>query len=293
MSKMQKLANSILEKLFMCNATAKEIDFLLYIARFQNQYGVVQGVYYKDVCKNAKLSYQAFYDVKKSLTEKGIIRTERNYSGDWDITILDNDFSTKESFGRGYINLGHYIFEQDNFRKMKAGAKLMAMDILKINMTGGTKYEIGTKKFYEKYTALLSVQKKIVEEYLRELKLFFYVGIKNKKYFIALRNVMKKFLKKTENEQYQEYSIRTALRRNRITKEDITEQEQREVKTLLRQYNKEITVNDGAAHYFDLAAIIRRSLERINVKEKNKYKWQRVLKPKLIHMLLRQELGLA
>lgn len=290
---MQKLANSILEKMFACNMTAKEIDFLLYIARFQNQHGFVQGVYYKDVCENAKLSYQAFYDVKKSLTEKGLISAEKNYSGDWDITILDNDFSTKESFCRGYINLGHYIFAQETFRKMKAGAKLMAMDILKINMTGGTKYEIGTKKFYEKYTALLSVQKKIVEEYLRELKLFFYVGIKDRKYFIVLRDVMKKFLKKTENEQYQEHNIRTALRRNRIAKEEVTEQEQREVKTLLRQYNKEIAMSDGVAQQFDLAAIIRRSLETINVSEKNKYKWQRVLKPKLIHMLLRQELGLA
>lgn len=290
---MQKLANSILEKLFKCNITAKEIDFLLYIARFQNQHGCVQGVYYRDVCENAKLSYQAFYDVKKSLTEKGIITTQKNYTGDWDITILDNDFSTKESFGRGYINLGHYIFTQENFRKMKAGTKLMAMDILKINMTGGTKYEIGTKKFYKKYMELLSVQKKIVEEYLREIKLFFYVGIKDKKYFITLRDVMKKLVKKTENEQHQEHSVSVALRRNRIEKSNIIERDRREVQTLLRQYNKEISLNEDVAKHFDLATIIKSSLEKINVNEKNKYKWKRILKPKLIHMLLRQELGLV
>lgn len=39
---MQKLSVTVLEKMIQANVTSKEIDFLLYVARFQNEYGVVR-----------------------------------------------------------------------------------------------------------------------------------------------------------------------------------------------------------------------------------------------------------
>ena len=40
---MQKLSVIVLEKMIKANVTSKEIDFLLYIARFQNEYGIIKA----------------------------------------------------------------------------------------------------------------------------------------------------------------------------------------------------------------------------------------------------------
>ena len=87
------------------NVTSKEIDFLLYIARFQNEYGIIKGIYYRDIMDYIHVSHQTFYDCKKSLEEKGIIECVKNSYYDWDIVILDNNFKGKENYGRGYVSL--------------------------------------------------------------------------------------------------------------------------------------------------------------------------------------------
>ena len=59
--------------------TSKEIDFLLYISRFQDNNGRVDGVYYKEICQRMHMSNQGFYDVKRSLTEKGLIFIRKGF----------------------------------------------------------------------------------------------------------------------------------------------------------------------------------------------------------------------
>ena len=59
----QKIKNSIITDMIAAHLTSNEIDFLLYISRFQNELGQVIGVHYKDVCEKMGMSYQGFYDV--------------------------------------------------------------------------------------------------------------------------------------------------------------------------------------------------------------------------------------
>ena len=82
---MQKLSVEVLEKMLGADLSNHEIDMMLYIARFQDEFGHIRGVYYRDICENVGLSYQGFYDCLHSLERKGIIACEKRSYFDWDI----------------------------------------------------------------------------------------------------------------------------------------------------------------------------------------------------------------
>lgn len=286
---MQKLSAKVLEKMFAASLTAKEIDFILYIGRFQNDCGYIEGIYYKDVCRELDISYQSFYDIKKSLQEKGIVKCQKKNYFDWDMTILDNDFSQPESFSKGsagYVNLNHQLFRQKNFLRLKAGAKLMAIDFLKINLTSNKTFIIGTKKLISKYMDLLEVGKRTIQEHLSMLRLFFHIGIKEKKYYITARSKFRKRNQSYENEQYLEHVVEKACRRNRI--KDVAEQEIKDVARVLRIYAHQIKENLS----FDPEGIIKNSLVIINENVRNRHKWRRLLRPSLVNRLTQEALGI-
>ena len=118
---MRKLKSVIIDKLIETKATGAEIDFLLWLSHHQNEEGKVRGVYYKDVATGLHISYQTFYNVKKSLAEKRIIEVSKDsrFYDDWEIQILDNDFSGEElQPGRttdSYLNTGLDIFYRREF----------------------------------------------------------------------------------------------------------------------------------------------------------------------------------
>lgn len=87
-----KIKYALLDKLN--SLTNKEVDFILYVARYQDDYGCIRGMYYRDVCENADMCKQTFYDTLRSLQAQGIITYSR-VNQDYDITILDNDFRTQ------------------------------------------------------------------------------------------------------------------------------------------------------------------------------------------------------
>lgn len=82
---MQKLRNSNIAKMIAAKITNKEIDFLIYISRFQDDNGKVYGIHYKELCETMHMSYQEFYNVKLSLEEKGFIKCEKSHRIDHDI----------------------------------------------------------------------------------------------------------------------------------------------------------------------------------------------------------------
>lgn len=98
---MQKLRNSNIAKMIAAKITNKEIDFLIYISRFQDDNGKVYGIHYKELCETMHMSYQEFYNVKLSLEEKGFIKCEKSHRIDHDITILDN--SDSDCRQNGYV----------------------------------------------------------------------------------------------------------------------------------------------------------------------------------------------
>lgn len=64
---MQKIKNCILDRMIAEKLQSKEVDFLLYVSRFQDEEGKVCGIYYKDVCAQMRMSHQEFYNVKPEL----------------------------------------------------------------------------------------------------------------------------------------------------------------------------------------------------------------------------------
>ena len=286
---MQKLSYRVLEKLIEKQATSAEIDVLLYISKFQNNHGTAEGMYYRSICDELDISYQTFYDVKNSLVEKGIIKAEKNHYLDYDITILDNDFSSPDAFKQGrYLNTNHTMFACDQFRNLTAGAKLMAMDLMKNNLSAkGSSYHCGTKKFFADFMEKLHICKRTLQNYLQMLRLLFSIGIKDRQYWITIRAFAAKRQEKQEEQRYRDNAIATAIRRNRITM--VREEDKEELDKLLKIYKKNI---DSVIGNFSLATIIERSLQKDNPGIDNK-KWKRRLKPNLIHRLLKEDLGLS
>lgn len=277
---MQKLKNSIIAKMIKARLTNKEIDFLIYVSRFQNDDGVVSGVYYKEVCENMHMSFQGFYDVKNTLIRKGFIRSEKNSPTDHDITILDNAFLTENDIKAGYVNTNHNIFFHEKFARLKAGAKLLAMELMKLSYAGTGECRIGTEKFYKKYTQLFGVSKRVMRIYLMQLKIFFSIGIKEGIYYIRPKNIVYRQLgQASENDNYAAHNVDVICRRNRI--QEAGKKEKKDICTLLKQYRKQAQeVRQDIVEM--LMRAVEGSLELAGV---------RILKPKLVHKLLREELN--
>lgn len=290
---MQKLKLSVCDKMIKEKLTSNEINFMIYISHFQNDKGFIRGIYYKDVCKHTGMSDQSFYDVKESLVKKGIISTYKSNKIDHDILILDNDFSYPESFQEGYIDINHNIFSNEEFLEMKANEKLLAMQLMKITYASKASYQIYTKNFYEKYMKLFDVTKRVIRGYLSSLKQFFYIGIKDFKYFITPhKKVYKKALsegRKSDDEVFNENIARVACRREKI--KEFTNKQLSDASGLIKQYGnicKEEQINVLDLFY----SSIRLSIEKANENIINKRKWQRKLLPKLVHRIMREQLSL-
>lgn len=287
---MQKIKNSILDKMIAAQLTGKEIDFLLYVSRFQNDYGKVTGVHYKELCKAMHMSYQEFYNVKESLQEKGFIYCEKSNRIDHDITILNNSFLTREDINSGYINTNHNIFFSEKFYSLKAGAKLLTMHLMKVCHAGKGFFEIGVKKFYDKtegYTKKFSVSVRVLRSYLMSIKEFFYVNIKDGKYFISpKKRVFKKPETKTENARWEEYNVEVFCRRNKI--KDIDKKAKKDVSELLHIHKEDARrVERNIVELLEQS--IEQSLQILNRDEKRIRK--RRLNASLVHRVLLDELA--
>ena len=292
---MQKISADVLEKMLHANLTGNEIDMILYIARYQDELGHVQGVYYKDICENVGLSYQGFYDCLHSLQNKGIIMCEKRSYYDWDIQIINNSFSGTENFGRGYVSLHCGMVRSDAFKGLKSGAKLMALYLMREwlisrSRTKSSAYQITKENLMKKFTTLLNVSRRTVREYLGELSEFMSVYLENgRKYFITFKREAYESLpgKDSENDELRSHTVKISCRRNRIKEAD--QEKVNDIYKILKQHHKEITKK----FEFDLSAIIKESLARINENVRNKYKWKRYLSPALVHKIVVEQLANA
>lgn len=275
----QKLKNTILDKMMAAHLTKAEVDFMLEISHYQDESGKVYGVYYKDVCEAIGISYQTFYVTMESLVDKGLICLVKAYYGDWDIIIQGNDFTYPEAFSEGYISTGHDMFYDDMFRKLKANEKLLAMQFLKI-AGAGKRYHIGVNVLYEKYTEILHVTKRTLQVYLGKLKQFFSVGIKDKMYWITPLTAVFKSLAPKDIQTFSEHLGEVACRRNRIT---YTGQELRNATELVKQYAQ--LMKDRIADVFLNA--VSDSVIKVNQQIRDKHKWNRQLNPKFVHKLMK------
>lgn len=274
---MQKIKLTVLQNLIEKKVTSKELDFILHISRFQNEAGEIRGVYYRDF--SDCMSIQSFYDVKASLKAKGIIEVKKNSDIDYDITILNNDFTDKD-FSAGYISTSHAIFKSRVFKTLKANEKLLIMDLMKITYSNRGSWQITGNKFFEKYQKLFGVTKRVIRNYLHSIKQFFHVSLSKFKYTIIPRqNIYQREPgEKSGNQIYAESVVRALCRRVRI--KEYKKKELEDTAALIWQYQKRfqglsMDIVDA------LAEALNKSLQMIT--ENSFREKQHKLNPRLIH----------
>lgn len=276
---MQKLKNRVIDKMMSLHLTKAEVDFMIEISHYQDDTGRIYGVYYKDVCKAIGISSQTFYVTMYHLAEKGLISLEKDFYSDWDIIIRDNDFSCSEAFQEGYISTGHDIFYNQEFQKLKANEKLLAMQFLKIG-GAGKHYHVGVNVLYEKYSKLLQVSKRTIQVYLGKLKAFFSIGIKDKMYWITPLAAVFKNQAPRDMHNLSKHLGAVACRRNRAS---YTVEVLQNTTDLVKQYSQ--ILKTKTANVFLNA--VKDSIKKANETVRDQRKWNRQLNPKFIHKLMK------
>ena len=289
---MQKLDFSLIETLPNKNITSNELNLLLYVGRFQDEFGCIKGIHYKEVCEALKISVQGFYDSLKGLQEKNIITYSHKVS-DYDITINGNNKIATSNFKRGYISLAHPIFRKENFLKLPVKAKLFAIflmreeSIRRINVDKEKSHSLCRNKseFLDKFSKILSVSERAVRAYLTLLKDFISVYLEaGEKYYLTFKNGTFKedrCGRKGENDELREQQVNCALRRNRI-------KEKSKRNGLLRKlsiFTKEII----ACANFDFSDIVYNSIKQQNTGQSNPYKWKRQISLTTIEEMMQEK----
>lgn len=300
---MQRIKLEVFKSFFEKNLTGNEIDFLITLSHLQDDRGIVYGIHYKEMMSETGMSAQAFYDCKRSLQEKGLIEAQK-VQNDYDITLIGNDFTiyTDEDYRKGnvhYIKTNCKMFSHNNWKQLKPAQKLLAMDLLNISRASSQRtHRIGREKFIEKYAnginpdgtkrkGLLNICERTLQRYLKMLKLFFYVGIKDGMYWITLRNPFgdESLVKpQTETQVTYRHILKAACRRSKIGIAAALTEEAEGIIELLSLNRKKLMKNDVY-----IPEIFHRMLEVINEKIANKKKWKRYLKKTLFQKLLKEE----
>ncbi len=298
---MSKISNDVIKNFIKQNPTSKEIDFLLYLARYQDADGICRGIYYKDVMEAIDCCKQSFYSIKKSLENKGIIKIERESNIDYDIAIIGN----QDNWQNGYLNARKPVLHTQDFKELPAGAKMIAMDLIIITDSNGGVWDISKDKFYERYMNFLpfKIKKKTLREYIRLLRggikwdeakkikkpdknkgiLIFKVAYNKErdlKFCILkrhLKNAERPEKLKTDNEVWTEHFVATLCRRNKI---NTGHKNVRDTADLIMQY-QDGARQQGKSICRVLIRAFNNALERL---QKN------IINPKLIHKYVRYEL---
>lgn len=297
---MNKIKDIVLEKLKKATPTNAEATIFVVITRYQDDYGLVSGAYYKDVCEEASCSYPTFYSAIRGLEKKNIVKLiQRN--GDWDILILENDFSQGiKSLKEGYLNMNHDVFFSKEFSKMTAVEKLLVMDLMRKcqkNSKNGSKYHILLENFYEQYGETFKgygksekLSKRVLQMCMRTLRKFFYINISLKEYWVSPKQILYK-QEKVENERTEEGNLKQHLsevicRREKLEYTQDTLQDTINLLNTFRDSFKEKLVNPVDA----LLRAVKRSLEIKNKDLHNTKKWKRKLVPSLVNKVIYEEI---
>lgn len=281
---MQKLKNRVIDRMLTLRLTKAEVDFMLELAHYQDEHGRIYGVYYKRICRAIGFSPETFYVTLESLSEKGLIYREKAAYGDFDITIRDNDFSYTEAHKEGYVSIGRYkMFYDSDFQQLKAGEKLLALQLLKI-IGANKKYVISVENFIAKYAQLLRVTGRTVRGYLLRLRKLFAISRKDRLYTFRITESDAAATElPTDLDQLSQHLVNVACRRDRAT---YSPKQYTDTKLLVKQYHCRLKAD--TARLF--LSAVHTSIEKVNASIPNKYKWVRDLRPALINKLLFQKI---
>lgn len=263
------------------NLTNKEMDFFLYLVRRQDLKGWVYGVHNQAVCRATGMCKQSFYTTLYALQRKGIIRYEKHTDIDYDVLITNNDFSYEGAYQEGYISIHRQMFHRDTFCKLKANEKYLLFELMKRTFEGRSSYKVGTGKFYDIFTGMLGVTKRVIRYYLHSLRRFFSVGIKNGLYYITyLHSVFSAKEAKGVEAQEFEYYVEVQCRRNQIQH---TPKDLEETASLIKQYRRIVLETGGQLH--DLKVLLARAIQDSVSGIERKH---RTLQHRYVHKLLKE-----
>lgn len=286
--KMQKVSYPLIEEMTKKNITSNELNVLFYIGRFQDEFGCIKGIHYKEICETLKISVQGFYDALKGLQEKAIITYTHRVS-DYDITINGNNKIDTENFKHGYVSLSHPIFRKENFLKLPVKAKLFAIHLVREESirrknTKDTSHSMQRNKreFLKKFSDMLGVEKRTVRAYLTLLEEFITVYLENGvKYYLTFKSgIFKEEGKKSksENDELREHQADCAIRRNRIK----NKAKRNGLVRKLSIFTKAIKNYKN----FDFSQIVYDSIRQQNVGQSNSYKWSRKINLTIIENIM-------
>ena len=127
-----KLSLKTLDKV-LSRCTGKEIDLVIYLAQYQDEEGIVGGIYYRNAMEDIDISESAFYKCLYSLEQKGIISISNEYEHRyWTLKIADNAFCNDKDYKKGYINLNYEILHSKDFRRMSRSEKVIVLKVLQL-----------------------------------------------------------------------------------------------------------------------------------------------------------------
>lgn len=287
---MQKISLKVFEKMTSAGLSGLEIDFLLEIGKKQDISGCVRGVYYRDLTEELHCSIQQFYNLLHSLSAKKIISYTKATYYDYDVVILDNDFSGEDSYRQGYISLNKGLFRK-KFRELKANEKLLAMELFRRQDTQYRKIKKPSLCFkletmMQSFTKFLGVTARVLKRYLKALKDYFSIGIKDGYYYITpLKATYSRDEEApTDDQIYSRNEVKAVCRRNRI--EEGSAEALKETASYIQQYA--CLAHDAGLDVVEVVtSCILRSVDKTYQTFRAR---ERKLEPLLIHKLIRMEI---
>lgn len=121
------------------NITSIELDLLLYMSKIQNEFGHLEGLYYREACLAIHCCKQSFYNAMFNLKRKGYILINDMYKQIkyWNCTIIDNIFLNEKDDRKEYFNTNKKFLYSKEFMSLKVNEKKLciklAMNIAKDN----------------------------------------------------------------------------------------------------------------------------------------------------------------
>lgn len=277
-----KIKNKLLPKLK--NLTKCEMDAFIYLVCRQEKDGHVWGVHNKALCNATGMKKQSFYNALRGLQEKEVIIYKKSSDIDYLVKIIDNDFSYPGANREGYVDLQRSVYHKKSFKELKAREKWLVFWFIHITNENTQTHQIGEKKFYKTYTEMLGVTKRVIRGYMRSIKKFFSIGLKDGLYYITYLHEV--------------FKTRREIGQRRSATENFVEVQCRRLKIKNVPYKQ---IKDTAyllVQYKDYAEIVGRNIERILIKAIAHAAFQfkrpkdRKLNSKYIHKIVRVELGL-
>lgn len=188
---MNKIKYDLIHRIYNdTSLTNDELNMIIYLAKNADDFGCVEGMYYKECAKELSVCHSQFYNVLNSLQKKGYIQKNKEYNSDINVYLYGNEFIEPDdncepvAVYKNYLNLNMAIFEDKEFYGLKVNAKKLLIALLvksvndKARRQKNGKHMVKTylKIFhvpanqYSIYAEKLHVTKRMIKRYFKDIK---------------------------------------------------------------------------------------------------------------------------